>query len=50
MTPALAERMAATMPRCSVERIERAGHALFTDQPDAFADSVRRFLFGPSLS
>ncbi|MES2102310.1 MAG: alpha/beta hydrolase [Pseudomonadota bacterium] len=50
VTPALAERMAATMPRCSVERIERAGHALFTDQPDAFADSVRRFLFGPSLS
>jgi pimeloyl-ACP methyl ester carboxylesterase len=50
VTPQLAARMAATMPRCVVERIERAGHALFTDQPDAFADSVRRFLFGPSSS
>ena len=41
---ALAERMAATMPRCRIERIEGAGHALFTDQPDAFAASVGRFL------
>lgn len=40
----LAERMAATMPRCAVERIDNAGHALFTDQPDAFAASVARFL------
>ena len=44
VTPALAQRMADTMPRCTVERIEGAGHGLFTDQPDAFADSVERFL------
>ncbi|MFH1604424.1 MAG: alpha/beta hydrolase [Pseudomonadota bacterium] len=44
VTPELAARMAATMPRCTVERIERAGHALFTDQPEAFAASVERFL------
>ena len=46
----LADRMAKTMPRCSVERIERAGHALFTDQPDAFAASVERFVFGRTAS
>jgi pimeloyl-ACP methyl ester carboxylesterase len=40
----LAERMAGTMPRCTVERIEGAGHGLFTDQPEAFAESVERFL------
>jgi esterase len=40
----LAARMAETMPRCTVERIEGAGHGLFTDQPDAFAESVERFL------
>ena len=40
----LAERMAATMPDCRIERIENAGHALFTDQPDAFAASVGRFV------
>ena len=40
----LAQRMAATMPRCRIERIDEAGHALFTDQPDAFATSVGRFL------
>lgn len=45
VSPALAARMAATMPRCTVDRIERAGHALFTDQPDAFAASVERFVF-----
>lgn len=50
VSPELAARMAATMPRCTIDRIERAGHALFTDQPDAFADSVGRFLFGPSSS
>jgi len=44
VTPELAERMAATMPRCTLERIENAGHALFTDQPDAFATSVARFM------
>lgn len=46
----LADRMAKTMPCCSVERIERAGHALFTDQPDAFAASVERFVFGRTAS
>lgn len=40
----LAERLKQTMPQCTVERIEKAGHALFTDQPDAFAASVERFL------
>jgi pimeloyl-ACP methyl ester carboxylesterase len=40
----LAQRMAATMPRCRIERIDGAGHALFTDQPDAFAASVGRFV------
>lgn len=44
VTPELAARMAKTMPRCSVECIERAGHALFTDQPEAFAASVERFM------
>lgn len=44
VTPELAARMAATMPRCTVERIEGAGHGLFTDQPEAFAKSVERFL------
>lgn len=42
----LAARMAETMPRCTVERIEGAGHGLFTDQPEAFAESVERFLAG----
>lgn len=42
----LAKRMASTMPRCQIERIENAGHALFTDQPDAFAASIGRFLAG----
>ncbi len=40
----LAERLKQTMPQCTVERIDNAGHALFTDQPDAFAASVARFL------
>jgi pimeloyl-ACP methyl ester carboxylesterase len=42
----LAERLRVTMPRCTVERIEDAGHGLFTDQPDAFAQSVGRFIGG----
>ena len=46
VTPEIAVRMAQTMPRCAIERIENAGHALFTDQPEAFADSVERFLAG----
>jgi pimeloyl-ACP methyl ester carboxylesterase len=45
----LAARMAETMPRCTVERIEGAGHGLFTDQPEAFAQSVERFLAATSL-
>jgi pimeloyl-ACP methyl ester carboxylesterase len=32
------------MRHCAVERIEDAGHGLFTDQPHAFAASVERFL------
>jgi pimeloyl-ACP methyl ester carboxylesterase len=40
----LAERLRTTMPRCTVERIEGAGHGLFTDRPDAFSSSVGRFL------
>jgi pimeloyl-ACP methyl ester carboxylesterase len=41
---ALAAQLRDTMPRCTVERIDNAGHGLFTDQPDAFAASVERFL------
>ena len=44
VTPELAARLGQTMPNCLVERIDNAGHALFTDQPDAFAASVERFL------
>jgi pimeloyl-ACP methyl ester carboxylesterase len=44
VTPEIAQRMAQLMPDCRVERIDRAGHALFTDQPEAFAASVTRFL------
>jgi esterase len=43
----LAERLRTTMPRCAVERIEGAGHGLFTDRPDAFSESVERFLATP---
>jgi pimeloyl-ACP methyl ester carboxylesterase len=46
VTPEIAERMGKEMPDCRVERIDRAGHALFTDQPEAFAASVGRFLAG----
>ena len=46
VTPELAERMAQVMPQCRIERIEKAGHALFTDQPEAFARSVEKFLGG----
>jgi pimeloyl-ACP methyl ester carboxylesterase len=42
----LAARLEKTMPRCTVERVEGAGHGLFTDRPDAFAESVERFLSG----
>lgn len=40
----LAARLRDTMPRCAVERIDDAGHGLFTDQPEAFACSVERFI------
>ena len=40
----LAARLKNTMPNCTVERVEQAGHGLFTDQPDVFALSVERFL------
>lgn len=40
----LAARMAETMPRCTVGRIEGAGQGLFTDQPEAVAERVERFL------
>jgi pimeloyl-ACP methyl ester carboxylesterase len=40
----IAGRMAEEMGDCRLERIERAGHALFTEQPTAFAESVARFL------
>lgn len=42
----LAQRLQQTMPQCTVERIDNAGHGLFTDQPDAFAASVERFVTG----
>lgn len=44
VTPDIAQRMGELMPDCRVERIDRAGHALFTDQPEAFAASVAKFL------
>ncbi len=44
VTPEIAGRMGQDMPRCRVERVEQAGHALFTDQPEVFASSVGRFL------
>ena len=40
----LAERLGQTMPACAVERIDDAGHSLFTDQPEVFADKVGSFL------
>ena len=43
------ERMQKLMPRCTVECIEHAGHALFTDRPEEFAESVGRFLAGSDL-
>jgi pimeloyl-ACP methyl ester carboxylesterase len=50
VNPELAARLAETMPRCAVERIEGAGHGLFTDQPEAFAESVERFLAATPVS
>ena len=49
VTRDLAEKMQKVMPRCRVECIEQAGHALFTDRPDEFAASIERFLAGSDL-
>jgi pimeloyl-ACP methyl ester carboxylesterase len=40
----LAKRLGETMPRCTVECVEGAGHGLFTDRPDDFAAGVERFI------
>ena len=44
VTDEIARRMVREMPDCRVERIPEAGHALFTEQPEAFARSVEKFL------
>ena len=44
VTDEIAERMVREMPDCRAERIPEAGHALFTEQPEAFARSVGKFL------
>ena len=44
VTPEIAARMSAEMTDCRQEEIADAGHALFTDQPAAFANSVWAFL------
>lgn len=44
VTAEIASRMSAEMPDCRLEKIANAGHALFTDQPAAFAKSVGVFL------
>ncbi len=44
VTPEIVERMLSEMKDCRAERIERAGHALFTDNPERFAESVGRFI------
>jgi len=44
VTPELAKQLGETMPDCTVVRVERAGHGLFTDQPETFAEHVERFM------
>lgn len=44
VTEEIARRMAAEMADCRLERIDDAGHALFTEQPSAFADRVGEFI------
>lgn len=44
VSPEIAQRMAEIMPNCQVEQVENAGHALFTDQPQKFAEHVGAFL------
>jgi pimeloyl-ACP methyl ester carboxylesterase len=44
VTGEIVARMQADMPDCRTECVREAGHALFTDQPGTFAQSVARFL------
>ncbi len=44
VTPEIAARMGEVMADCRVELVANAGHALFTEQPRGFAESVGRFL------
>jgi len=39
----IAQRMGDEMADCRVRRVDQAGHALFTEQPEVFADQVRQF-------
>lgn len=43
VTPEIAARMGSEMKDCRVEMVKNAGHALFTEQPAVFAESVERF-------
>jgi pimeloyl-ACP methyl ester carboxylesterase len=43
-SPEVLKRMAGVMPAARVECIREAGHALFSDQPQTFAESVGAFL------
>ena len=44
VTPEIIGRMRDEMANLVIERIDNAGHSLFTDQPVAFAGAVERFL------
>ena len=44
VTSEILERMEKEMPDLRTQRIDNAGHSLFTDQPEAFAGAVGRFL------
>ena len=43
VTPEIVARMQTEMADCRAELVRNAGHALFTDQPQVFAESVARF-------
>ena len=43
VTPDIVARMRTEMADCRTELVTNAGHALFTDQPQAFAEQVARF-------
>lgn len=45
-----ARRMAALLPRCEVEIVAAAGHAVHLEQPDAYARAVKGFLRTHSFS